>query len=262
MKRSILFALVLVILSLPCSAGARQILGFSCSAQIAEAFGKEVITEFENKHHIAVDLYIGSSEVALQRLENGFSDLACVAFRLPNEYREKGYVEIPFARDPLAVVVNVKNPVNNLSLAELKAVFTKNVQDWAVLGGSKMQIVTVIPDVKTAAYVNFSRQAMQGFDFNYDFLARISTDVIEAVQYIPGSVSFISQGAAFKHRELKALTINKLDTRDPNYPLVQTFSFVTKGKPVRNAQEFINAAFSKRGREIIKTKCMCPLLGQ
>ncbi len=47
--------------------------------------------------------------------------------------------------------------------------------------------------------------------------------------------------------------------KDKSYPYYQTFSFITKGVPTRNAKEFINAAMSKRGREIIISKGMYPV---
>jgi phosphate transport system substrate-binding protein len=240
-------------------ASAEQALTFSCSAQIAEAFGKDVIDEFEAKHDTRVDLYIGSSETALMRLVNGFSDLACIAFRLPSGYREKGYVEIPFARDPLAIIVAEDNPVQGLSRQQVRNVFTRSTQGWKALGGEQGSIVTVIPETGTAACRNFKRQVMKGFDVGYDFRARISTAVIMGVQHLPGAVSFISQGAAIKHESIKSLKIDGLSTDQPDYPSVQIFSFVTRGRPNAKAKEFVNAAFSERGQEIIRNKCMCPL---
>lgn len=243
----------------PGTASAEDVLTFSCSAQIAEAFGKEVIDEFEAKHGTKVDLYVGSSQTALMRLVNGFSDLSCIAFRLPNDYREKGYVEIPFARDPLAILVHEDNPLQSLSRQQVRNLFTKSVQEWEALGGEQGRIVNVIPESGTAAYRNFNRQVMRGFDISYDFQAHISTAVIMGVQHLPGAVSFISQGAAIKHRDIKSLKIDGLSTEQPDYPFVQVFSFVTRGRPGSMAKEFINAAFSERGQEIIRTKCMCPL---
>ncbi len=85
-----------------------EVLHMATSAQIAHAFGMDVVKEFEQKHNIKVRVFICSSDTALQRIVNGFSDIACVAFRLPATYIEQGYVEIPFAKDPLAIIVNSK----------------------------------------------------------------------------------------------------------------------------------------------------------
>jgi phosphate transport system substrate-binding protein len=57
-------------------ARSEEILRYSCSAQIYEAFGQERLDAFTKETGIKVDLFVSSSGSALYRLMNGFSDIA------------------------------------------------------------------------------------------------------------------------------------------------------------------------------------------
>lgn len=239
---------------------AQQMLYLSSSSQIAEAFGKEVIEKFEDRYETKVSLHIGSSETALLRLENDFSDLACIAFRLPREYREKGYVDIPFAQDPLVVVTHEDNPVEDLSPRQLRNIFMQNLTNWKELEGEDTQIVTFVPRRETALRQNFQRQVMQGFDISYDYMSYISTRSVTGVKHIPGAITFASLGAVEGMKDIRTLSIDGHDPKDEQYPFIQTFSFVSKGEPGSTARGFIDAALSARGQDIIREKGMEPVM--
>ena len=241
-------------------AQAEDILYLSSSSQIAEAFGRDVIRRYEKKHETQVNLFVGCSKTALTRLENGFSDLTCIAFRLPQKYRKKGYVDIPFAQDPLVAVTNSENQVDNLSRRQLRNVFMQNIPNWRKLGGEDRKIITVLPRRETALFKNFERQVMEGYAIGYDFMSYLSTQSLYAVKHLPGAISIASLGAVKKHDKLRTINIEGHEPRDAEYPFTQTFSFVSKGEPGPNAREFINAALSESGRKIIREKGMQPIL--
>lgn len=262
-RRNLLPALLICLMSFLMYSGpaqAEDILYLSSSSQIAEAFGKDVIRKYEKKYDTQVNLFVGCSETALTRLENEFSDLTCIAFRLPQKYRQKGYVDIPFAHDPLVVVTNSENPVDNLSRRQLRNVFMENITNWRKLGGKDREIVTVLPRRETALFKNFERQVMEGYDIGYDFMSYLSTQSLYGVKHLPGAISITSLGAAKKHEGLRTINIEGHEPRDEEYPFSQTFSFVSKGEPGPNAREFINAALSENGRKIIREKGMEPIL--
>jgi phosphate transport system substrate-binding protein len=77
-----------------------------------------------------------------------------------------------------------------------------------------------------------------------------------------GSISFISQGAAFQHKEIKSLDVNGISTKDPNYPFTQTFYYVTKGEPTGQIKKLIDFTLSEKGSHIIKMNGMNPVKRQ
>ncbi len=260
MKRIITFIFALLLLvGISSGVSAKQTLQFSCSAQIAEAFGKSVIDEIEAKNPLNVDISIASSHTALQRLINGFSELACIAYPLPNEYRQKGYVEIPFAKDKLAVITNKSNPVDNITSMQLRKIFIGNIENWQQLGGKDEKIISLGPNRETASCDNFCRNIMGGHRIGYNYTADTSTRVMQGVKDMPGSISFTSYAAVEDDNELKILNVDGVSVKSDEYPLWQNYSMVTKGKPGSKARIFINAVFSERGKEIMEQRGMKPL---
>ncbi len=252
----VLFMTITICVS-PCrQARAGESLRFSCSDQVYEAFGIDIVKRFSEKYHINVDVYHTYSRCAMGRLMNGFSDLTAITHRLDYQMKEYGYVEIPFCRDPVAIIVHGALPISNLTEKQFRSIFNRQITNWKEVGGPDMRIILVIPGKNTEMYRNFYSTAMNRQAFQYDYISYKSTMAIEAVRRFEGAISFIARGAVIKKEGITVLNINGISPAAPNYPYYQTFSFVTKGKPEGATKVFIKAAFSEAGQAIIKEKGM------
>jgi len=238
---------------------AQETLSYSCSAQVYEAFEKERLELFAKESNIKVDLFIASSSSAVNRLMYGVSEIASTARGLYYPLVESGYVETPFCRDPLAVIVNSQCPVENLSEDQLTQIFAGMIKNWKEVGGPDKEIVVVVPAKNTAAWENFEKQAMKRKDITYDYQSYKSTGVIELVKRLPLAISFVAHGAVVNEEGVKIVKVGGLPCTDKSYPFYQEFSFVTKGKPSGSVKAFVDHAFSEKSKEIIKEKGMIPL---
>jgi phosphate transport system substrate-binding protein len=241
------------------SSVAKEVLRYSCSAQVYEAFENERLEVFTNKTGIDVEVSIYSSYKAFFRLMNGYSDIASMARRLYRRHKEFGFVETPFCKDPLAVIVCPQCPVADFTDAQLRDIFGGTITTWKEVGGPDQPIVVIVPSEETAAYRNFSHKVMFSREMVYDIKAEKSTMVIEATRRFPWSISFIAQGAArYRHGDVKIAKVNGLLPVDPGYPYSQVFSFVTKGRPAGAAKKFIDFALTEGGKTLITNRGMAP----
>jgi phosphate transport system substrate-binding protein len=190
---------------------------------------------------------------------NSFCDIASTTRGLHYTHKEAGYVEIPFCRDPLAVIVNQESFLKNLTKDQLRSIFRGDITNWSQLSGPDRPIVLTVPGKDTGAYRNFHRQVMRMKDIQYDYTSYQSTQIIELVRRIPGSISFITRGAVFGLEDIQVIPIDGIPPTHRDYPLSQTFSFVTRGKPTGPAQAFVDFAFSDKGIAIIKKRGMVPI---
>lgn len=232
---------------------------YSCSAQIFEAFGQDRLNAFTKETGIRVDLYVSSSGSAVYRLMNEFSDMASTTRGIYHRYVESGYVEIPFARDPLAVIVHKENSVKELSRDQIRKIFSREITNWKEVGGADQTILVVVPGTSTAAYKNFDRLAMESKEILYDFMTDRSTMAIQAVEAFPHAVSFITQGAMVENPRVKAVKIDSLSPKSPDYPYYQTFYYITRGEPKGPVKAFIDFTQSEQGLAIMKQKGMIPI---
>ena len=241
-------------------AAAQDVLRYSCSNQVYEAFEKEKIAAFTEATGIKVDVKTASSGSCAYRLITGNCDIASSARKLYTRHEIYGFKETPFCKDPLAVIARVECGVDSLTEEQLQDIFAGDITNWKEVGGADLPIMIVVPDKDTAAHKNFRRQIMKLKDIEYDFMAYDSTMVIEAIKHFPcGAVSFISQGAALHHKELKVLKVDGRLPTDTDYPYFQIFYYVTKGEPAGNLKEFVDYTFSEDGQQIIRKYGMIPI---
>lgn len=232
-------------------AAAKEVLRYASSAQVREALGEASLKAFSAKSGVDVDLFVGSSATALNRLFNGVADIASSAERLYRSHEEYGYVESVFCRVPLVVIVHAGVPVADLSENQLRAIFTGEVENWKAVGGPDQAIIVVVPGKNTAAFKNFSQLAIKRTELKYDFMTYRSTMVAQAVKRIPWSISFIVAGPATKDADIKMLKVDGRDPGDKAYPYLETFSFVTKGEPVGAAKQLVEFSRSAEFKEMM-----------
>jgi phosphate transport system substrate-binding protein len=262
MKRRVAcYAIVslMVVLAVPFTALGQEKLRYSCSVQVYEAFEKERLEAFTKATGIEVDLYVTSSAVALNRLLSGEADIASIARGGRSSLKESGYLETPFLKDSLAIIVNARNRLSNLTEEQLRDIFSKKINNWKQLSGPDEMILLVIPGKATAAYENFKKMALKRKEVSFDIMTNQSTMALEVVKRLPASISFVTQGAVAKTGGVKAVKINGLSPNDKEYPYFQEFSFITKEKPTAAAKAFVDFACSENCRELIKKRGMAPI---
>ncbi|MFH0787981.1 MAG: substrate-binding domain-containing protein [Pseudomonadota bacterium] len=265
MKRKFVFVMVFAtslvswVMPLASVINAQEKLRYSCSAQVFEAFEKERIEAFTKATGIELDLYVSSSAVSVDRLMSGQGDIASIARGGMYPLKEGGYIETPFCKDPLAIIVNARCRLGNITETQLKDIFNRTITNWEQLGGADEAIMLVVPGKNTAAHENFGRLALKRKEIPYDVMTHLSPTAIEVVKRFPTAISFVTQGAIGKAGGIKLIKVNGLAPQDQGYPYFQEFSFITKGKPAGSAKAFVDYALSEKGKEIIERRGMIPV---
>src|SRR6185503_13751916 len=104
----------------------------------------------------------GGSGTGISALINGTTDV-CESSRtmkppekekLRDRYNTTG-VEVPVARDGLAVYVSASSQLTEISMADLKAVFTGKITNWKDLGGPDSKIIVYSRENSSGTYVFF-----------------------------------------------------------------------------------------------------------
>lgn len=238
---------------------AEDVLRYSCSSQVFEAFESSRLDAFQKETGISVELHISSSESSMNYLSKGFSDLASTTEALYYRHKEYGYREIPFCTDPLAIIVNSKCEVDSLTKNQLRGIFRGDITNWKELGGPDEPIIIVIPRKNTGAYKNFDCEVMKRRGIKYDIMTYNSGMTIQVIKRFPSAISFITHGATFGNVDIKVISVNGHLPGENEYPYYQTFYFATRGEPTGPVKAFIDFVFSEKGLKIMKNKGTIPL---
>ena len=196
---------------------------------------------------------LGSS-AGIEAVMNGTADIATSSRGLTAAEEATGeLVTTVVARDGIAVIVNAGNPVGNLSIAQLRAVYAGDVTNWSELGGPDLPILVVNRDEASGTREAFKSIVMDGTRFDATAAVLPGTgQVRDVVSRTPGAIGYISIGfvdSAFTTSKVKALSIDGVEPTEANvasgaYPVSRSLYLFTKGEPTGEAKAYIDEVLS------------------
>lgn len=209
----------------------------------------------------------GGSGTGIAALINGTTDI-CQSSRpmkddekkkLRDRFQTQGN-EIPVARDGLAIYVNASNPVKQLTLDQLRLIYTGEVTNWKQVGGEDAAIILYSRENNSGTYVYFKDHVLKGADYS----ARCQTlpgtaAVVNAVLKDPKGIGYGGAAYAKGVKECavspKAGAPGVLPTpeaiRDGSYPITRYLYFYTRTKPSGDVKKFLDWVLSAEGQGIV-----------
>ena len=215
--------------------------------QAAEAFH-----ELEPSTHVLVS-GLGSS-AGIESVSTGTSDIGTSSRDLKPEESELGLVDIPVAFDGIAVIVNPQNPVDELSISQLRDIYSGKVTNWSEVGGDDRKIDLVNRDEASGTREAFKKIVMTD-DARFDRSAVVlpgTGQVRDVVSRSQGAIGYISVGFVeprFTSSVVKALNVggvvpSEQTVASKEYPIARTLHFFTKGESSGLAKRYIDYVLS------------------
>jgi phosphate transport system substrate-binding protein len=209
----------------------------------------------------------GGSGTGISALINGTTDI-CEASRAMKD-AEKGELEaktgalpqeITVAKDGLSVYVSASNPISELTMAELKAIFTGKLTSWKDLGGPDARIIPYSRENSSGTYVFFKEHVLGNADYTPRAQAMPGTAaVVNAVSKEKFSIGY---GGAAYAKGIKVIKVKKdaasagvapadATVKDGTYPLSRPLFFYLRGKPTGEVKSFVDWVLSPAGQSIV-----------
>ena len=100
---------------------------------------------FEAEHSDVTFTYnpTGSSS-GIQAVSEGRCDIGLSSRALSEEEKASGLTETILAYDGIAIIVNPENPVTDLSLEQIAAIYKGEITNWSEVGGNDAEIVLIV----------------------------------------------------------------------------------------------------------------------
>jgi phosphate binding protein len=153
----------------PALAGTVTVKGSDTMVVLGQRWAEEYM-----KKHAATTIQVtgGGSGTGISALINGTTDV-CEASRAMKDAEKKQLadkagappVEITVAKDGLSVYVNDSNPISELTMDQLKQIFTGKVDNWKALGGPDAKIIPYSRENSSGTYVFFKEHVLQNADY-------------------------------------------------------------------------------------------------
>jgi len=223
--------------------------------------------EYMNSHSgEVVQVTGGGSGTGIASLINGTTDI-CMSSRpmkpdekkkLRDRYQTMG-VELPVARDGLTIYVHESNPVKELTLEQLRLVYTGATTNWKQLGGADSRIVLYSRENSSGTYVYFKDHVLKGQDYAASAQTLPGTAaVVNAVARDPNGIGYggaayakgIRDCAVRKDENTKAVLPGAATVKDGSYPVARDLYLYTRVKPSGDAKKFIDFVLSDDGQSL------------
>jgi len=163
--------------------------------------------------NVKIQVTGGGSGVGLAALQNQSTDLANAsrkikAAEIANCLKTFGRrpTEYKVALDGLSVYLSESNPVSELSLEQLRLIFTGRIKNWKEVGGPDLKITVYSRENSSGTYEFFKENVLLGRDFAASAQTMQGTAaVLQAVAKDKNGIGYggAAYGAGAKHIKVK-----------------------------------------------------------
>ena len=266
MRYQILAPLLLLAL-LPLPAQTMELSWVGCGIT-RNAFMADLAAAYKDKTGVDITIAGGGATKGIRAITGKQADIggAC-RFKLDASRVEANANMIPVAWDALVVVVHKSNPIDSISLKQLRKLYQGKITNWSQLGGADQPLELLIRQGKISGVGYTLREHLfenHDVEFKSKHVFPSSGPLEKTVEKNPKAIAVTGIASAHK-RDFKIL---KLEGMDPSFENIRTGNYLmyrplylvqNKSSPnSRESDRFIQFALGPKGREVIRQNQVVP----
>ena len=207
---------------------------------------------------IRIDVQGGGSSVGVKAAGQGTSDIGMAS----REIKESELAEFPklnvivIARDGIAIVANADVTVSDLTVEQVRDIFSGKITNWKDLGGEDENIIVVSREEGSGTRGAFEELVMgkDALITGSAILQPSNGSIRTTVSTTPYSIGYMSFG--YLDDTIKAISIGGIAPTEPNaadgsYPIVRPLNMLTNGEPTGAVKAFLDFILSDAGQKLV-----------
>ena len=243
-------------------AGNITIKGSDTLVRLGQRWAEEYM---KNNKTVVIQVSGGGSGTGIAALINGTTDV-CQSSRdmKPKEYEQakvKGIKphRVAVSLDGIAIFLNSANPVKELSLPQLKGIYTGAITNWKEVGGADATIILYGRENNSGTYVFFKEHVLNDEDYDARTQTLPGTSaVVHAVSKDKNGIGYggIAWGADVKYAAVKkddttAAVVPSLETVSNGlYPISRELFWFFNSTPSGEIKKLVNWTLSEAGQKL------------
>ncbi len=232
--------------------------GSSTLAPLAAEIAKRLE---ESDSSLRVDVQTGGSSKGITDVIKGLSDVGMSSRALFPE--EEAIVKShTVALDGVAFVVNSKNPVKELSQAQLANIYSGKISNWKELGGQDLEI-TVIDRAKGRSEKELVKDylGIKAAAYKPDVVAGENQQCVKLLEGNQGALVYLSIGTTeFEQKrssKIRALPLSGVaataeNVKNGSFPIIRPLVLITKKELSPSSKEFVQFAVSSQVKDLVE----------
>ncbi|MBU4534553.1 MAG: phosphate ABC transporter substrate-binding protein [Euryarchaeota archaeon] len=236
-----------------------EIVGSTSVQPVAEKLAEEYMKSHPN---VKINVQGGGSSVGIKSAQDGIADIGTSSKNLKDDEKQD-LTDYMIAKDGIVVAVNKENSASDLTLDQIKGIFSGNITNWNEVGGSDGPINVITREDGSGTLDAFKEIVMgKETEIKADAIVQSSTEAVkQSVAQDPNAIGFVS--FASMSDDVKALNIGGVEPTeatiaDGSYEIQRPFFFITKGDAQGAVKEFIDWVLGPEGQEIVKSEKLIP----
>ena len=212
----------------------------------------------------------GGSGSGIKALNEGLCHVAMSSRDIKESEVEQGKskgvnaVCTPVAVDALVPVVHPENPVQGLTSAQLRDIYTGKITNWKELGGKDSTIVVVSRDSSSGTYETWAETIMQKEKVAASALVQASNGaVVQAVSKNRRAIGYIGFGylnATVKKLDVDGIEATAQTALSKTWPIARELYLFTNGEPAGAVEKLMVFLLDpKKGQKAVAETGFIPL---
>ena len=219
-----------------------------------EPFAEALAEEYMHRHKSErIFVQGGGSSAGIQAVRTGAAEVGMSSRNLMDS--EKDLIAIPIIYDAIAVIVHRHNPLPELTLDQVRKIFSAEIRRWSELGGRNQPITLVTREEGSGTREAFQKLIMGKKEISLSALVQDSNGAIrQVVGDDLNAIGYISLGLV--NDRVKALKVDGVEPTVENiqrlrYKIVRPFLFVFRSNPKGLAKGFLDYILSPSGQKLL-----------
>jgi len=247
---NLLFLVLLAFSGCQRTQGALSVVGSTSVEPFAEALAEEFMHQ-----HPREKIFVqgGGSSAGIQAVRTGAAEVGMSSRNLMKG--ESDLISIPIIYDAIAVIVHRENPLGDLTLDQIRKIFSGELTRWSEMGGKDRIITLVTREEGSGTREAFQTLIMGEKEISLGALVQDSNGAIrQVVSDDRNAIGYISLGLV--NERVKAVKIEGIEPsveniREHRYKIVRPFLFVFTSEPRGMAKEFLDYILSPAGQNLL-----------
>ncbi len=230
---------------------------------------------------IRISVTGGGSGTGIAALINGTVDIANASRKIKPEEIEEAQsngvepVEHTIARDAIAVIVNLENPVNQLTIQQVSDIYSGKITNWRMVGGEDRPIVRLSRETNSGTHVYFLENVLRlGEKDNKTFfspetlLLPSSEGITAEIRQNPNAIGY--DGLGYVTEEVKVIAIAEAEQSEyilpsaatvnsGEYPIARDLYMYTSGQPEGAIAIYLEWILGSEAQEIVRELGFVPI---